>query len=80
MRTVYIHGGTVVDPSQGIECRADIVCVDGKVSEIFVAPSGELPTEWIKKADLISLKSQTLAQDYFLQYSLLSLFNLGLHD
>ena len=33
-----------------------------------------------RKADLISLKSQTLAQDYFLQYSPLSLFNFGLHD
>ncbi len=52
MRTVYIHGGTVIDPSQEMECRADVVCIDGKVSEIIVVPSEEQTAVWIEKADL----------------------------
>ncbi len=53
MRTVYIHGGTVIDPSQKMECRADVVCTNDKVSEIILAPSEEQTAAWIKKADLV---------------------------
>ena len=41
MKTVLIYGGTVVDPSQNIECLADVVCKDGKVAEILVRSSKE---------------------------------------
>ena len=41
MKTVLIYGGTVVDPSQNIECLADVVCKDGKIAEILVSPSKE---------------------------------------
>lgn len=52
MKTVYIYGGTVIDPSQGLECRADVACTDGKVSEILVRPSAKLTEERIAEADL----------------------------
>ena len=38
MKTVLIYGGTVVDPSQDLECLADVVCKDGKVAEILIDP------------------------------------------
>ena len=39
MKTVLIYGGTVVDPSQNLECLADVVCKNGKIAEIVVDPS-----------------------------------------
>lgn len=38
MKTVLIFGGTVIDPAQNIECHGDIVCVDGKIAEIYLNP------------------------------------------
>lgn len=52
MKTVYIYGGTVVDPSQGLECLADIVCKDGKVSELLTAPSEAVRHTWRDRSDL----------------------------
>lgn len=36
MSSVYIYGGTVVDPSQNLECAADVFCKNGKVAEILI--------------------------------------------
>ena len=52
MSIVYIHGGIVVDPSQELEGRADIVCTDGRVSEVIIEPSEQKAAAWIGKADL----------------------------
>lgn len=53
MKTVIIHGGTVIDPSQGLQCLADVVCVGGKVSEILICPTKEETEEKIKQADFV---------------------------
>ena len=52
MKTVYIYGGIVVDPSQGLECRADVCCTGGKVTEIIVEPSFEGTEAGKQRADL----------------------------
>ncbi len=52
MKTVYIYGGTVVDPSQGLECLADIVCKDGKVSEVLTEPSEDCRQGWKDASDV----------------------------
>ena len=52
MSIVYIHGGIVVDPSQELEGRADIVCIDGRVSEVIIEPAEQQGAMWIGKADL----------------------------
>lgn len=51
MSVLLIFGGTVVDPSQGLECRADVVCTDGKVSKIVINPSPAMTQEQKKTAD-----------------------------
>lgn len=51
MRTLFIHGGRLVDPSQGLDGYADLVCVDGKVSEIIRNPAPESETYWRERAD-----------------------------
>lgn len=51
MKTLYIYGGTVVDPSQDMECLADVVCTDGTVSEILISPSEEERNHRISQAD-----------------------------
>ena len=53
MKTVYIHGGTVVDPSQGLECPADVVCTDGKVTQLLTPPTAEQRAYWSQTADLV---------------------------
>ena len=53
MKTVLICGGTVVDPSQGLECPADVVCKDGKVAEIVFDPAEAEREERKKTADLV---------------------------
>ena len=53
MSRVLIWGGTVVDPSQEMECRADILCVDGVVSEVLPAPSDEERENRMQCADLV---------------------------
>lgn len=51
--TVFIHGGTLVDPAQGIEEKADLVCVDGKVHAVLTAPTAEQTAYWTQRADTI---------------------------
>ncbi len=34
MKKLLIHGGTAIDPSRGLYEKLDILCVDGKVSEV----------------------------------------------
>lgn len=53
MKTVFIYGGTVVDPAQGLECLADVVCKSGKVTEIMIDPSQEKREAWKKESDLV---------------------------
>ena len=53
MKRVLIWGGTVVDPSQGLECLADVVCEDGKVSRIMMKPSEENRDALKKESDLL---------------------------
>lgn len=53
MKTVFIHGGTLVDPSQGLEGRADLVCLDGKVHAVLPDPAPEQTAYWKNRADLI---------------------------
>ena len=52
MKTVLIYGGMVVDPSQGLECPADVVCKDGKVAEILINPSRVSREVWKRESDL----------------------------
>lgn len=52
MKTTCIYGGTVIDPSQQLECRADVLCEDGKIKEVAVAPSPEQTQFWKSRADL----------------------------
>lgn len=59
-----------------VDCSSKIRKLKDEKEQAQMVWNGRLD----RKADLISLKSQTLAQDYFLQYSPLSLFNFGLHD
>ena len=40
--TVFIYGGRVVDPSQDLDCEADILCEAGSIKEIYKSPSKEL--------------------------------------
>lgn len=51
MSVLLIFGGTVVDPSQGIECRADVICTDGKISDVIVNPSPAKTQEHKTTAD-----------------------------
>ena len=53
MKTVLIYGGTLVDPSQNLECIADVFCKDGKVAEIAINPSQEKREAWEKESDLV---------------------------
>ena len=53
MKRVLIWGGTVVDPSQGLECLADVVCEDGNVSRIVMKPSEENRDALKKESDLL---------------------------
>ena len=53
MKRVYIYGGTLVDPSQGMEEQADVVCVDGKVAEILKSPTSETRERLKKSADTV---------------------------
>jgi len=43
----------VVDPSQELECRADVVCVEGKIAEILIDPTEETAKVWMDRADLV---------------------------
>lgn len=51
MSALLIFGGTVIDPSQGIECRADVVCGDGKVTRVVTNPSSAMTQELMKSTD-----------------------------
>lgn len=53
MRTVFIHGGRLVDPAQGVDGLADLVCVDGKVSKVIPAPTPESAEWWRQRADTV---------------------------
>lgn len=53
MKTVFIHNGFVVDPSQKLEGLADIVCMDGKIHEIITDPTNRRVSAWKEKADLV---------------------------
>lgn len=53
MKTVLIYGGTVVDPSQNLECLADVVCKNGEVAEILIDPSAEKLETLKKESDLV---------------------------
>lgn len=59
-----------------VDCSFKIRKLKDEKEQVQMVWDGGL--DW--KADLIFLKSQTLAQYYFLQYSPLSLFNYGLFD
>lgn len=53
MSRVLIFGGTVVDPSQGLEGPADVLCVDGSVSEILSKSSEEERESRKRDVDLV---------------------------
>ena len=53
MKTVFIHGGRLVDPSQNVDGLADLFCVDGKVSEVLIDPTPESVEWWKRKADAV---------------------------
>jgi len=53
MKTVLIYGGTVVDPSQGLECLADVICKGGKITEIVVNPTDVSRKAREKEFDLV---------------------------
>jgi len=53
MKTVFIHGGRLVDPSQNVDGLADLFCVDGKVSEVLIDPTPESVEWWKRKADTV---------------------------
>ena len=50
---VLVWGGTVVDPSQGLECRADVVCEDGIVSDILISDTEDELEKQKRIADMI---------------------------
>ena len=51
MGTLLIRSGMLVDPSQGLERRADLLCENGKVSEIVTHPTAEFLAYWQERAD-----------------------------
>lgn len=51
MSVVFIHGGTVIDPAQGLEQRADVVCEDGKIKELLSQPTEAACAWWKARAD-----------------------------
>ena len=53
MSRVLIWGGTVIDPLQGLECLADVVCTDGIVTEILLMPSEPERNKRKQEADLV---------------------------
>ena len=53
MKTVLIYGGTVVDPSQNLECLADVVCKDGKVDEILIGTTNAEQDILKRTSDLV---------------------------
>ena len=53
MSKVYIYGGLVVDPAQQLQQQADLVCENGKVSKMLLAPSAQQRSEWKQSADLV---------------------------
>jgi len=53
MGTVFIHGGLLVDPSQNLECPADLLCTDGQVTELFLSPGSQTSSFWKRSADTV---------------------------